>query len=367
MPKKFPPGMAPLQRTEKEEDVKVKSSTHVEVKRSGSSDVYSVTSEGFGKYNYNDLRQQDGKLGEGAQGAVTLYLHEPTGEMVAMKVCALSSSMSLSGLESELGHVMRMENHNNVVASHDVYFRDSYLHILMEYCSKGSLEQLLEQLRPTSTRIPIATLQYITSEVVNGLHHLHSNKIIHRDMKPSNILINKDGVVKICDFGVSKMISNEEKLTHTAVGASAYLSPERVRGEGYFMPSDVWALGVTIAELALGDYPWKEMRKEVIDLSDMLANGRATVEWPEEYTEDLKDFVTKCLNPSPQGRATIDQLLVHPFITSSTGTSEAMLRWMALFRSPASSASSKSLSDWRKAKDQKGRVFYVNKKTNEKV
>eukprot|EP01061_Rhynchopus_euleeides_P004030 TRINITY_DN1335_c0_g1_i1.p1 TRINITY_DN1335_c0_g1~~TRINITY_DN1335_c0_g1_i1.p1 ORF type:complete len:383 (+),score=126.56 TRINITY_DN1335_c0_g1_i1:167-1315(+) len=369
--KKPPPGIAPLKEAKADEEVKIKSASHVEVKRAGSSGkVYSVTSEGVGKYRFEDLKRIDGeRLGEGAQGRVNLYRHEPTGEMLALKVSPLSSSMSRSGLESELGHVLGMETHPNIVASHDVYFRDAHLMILMEYCSNGSLTGLLDHLRPLGTHIPMATLAYMTAQVVKGLHHLHSKNVLHRDMKPSNILINKDGVVKICDFGVSKVL-NGEKITHTAVGASAYLSPERVRGEGYFMPSDVWALGVTIAELALGDYPWKQKRMDVIALSDMLANGRAVIEWPStgNYSEELKDFVARCLNSNPQERATIEQLLAHPFVSKSEDNRESMLKWLAVVQAgPGSSSSSSGATDWRKMKDSKGRVFYFNKATGVKT
>ena len=316
----------------------------------------------MGRYPFEDISLDQKPLGRGNQATVQLCEYKPTGEKLAMKVCTFNTNINKSGLVSDIAHVLAVENHPNVVASHDVYFRDGSLMILMEYCSNGSLGELLDRGPRPKLKIPTDILSSMTAQVVNGLHHLHSKRILHRDMKPSNILINKDGVVKICDFGVSKTIT-EENLAHTAVGSTAYLSPERVRGEGYFMPSDVWALGVTIAELALGDYPWKNRVDMMAELCEMLASGRATVEWPAsgDYSDELKAFVAQCLIPNPKERATTEQLLSHPFVLLAKDKDVKLSEWL----NPKRPSSAKS--PWRKAKCPQGRIFYVNQLTGEKV
>ena len=356
------------------QDVNVRSESLVEVKKRASGHgVYSISSDGVGKYAFDELRQKEsGQLGRGAQARVQLYEHTPTGELLAMKIVSFGPSMSTSGLESDLQHVVTMETHPNIVQSLDVYFRDGMLMILMEYCSRGSLGDLLERIRRKNVFIPDAVLASMTKQVVQGLVHLHSMNMIHRDLKPSNILVDGSGVVKICDFGVSRIVSTE-KMVHTAVGASAYLSPERVRGEGYFQPSDVWALGVTVAELALGDYPWKEFRHNPIALSELLSDNRASINWPSggDHSDALKSFVEKCLEHDPKERATMEELLTHPFLNDVGGNEESsavVVAWLDVHDAPiAKKPSAATLQGWRKCVDSKGRVFYHNKLTGEKV
>eukprot|EP01061_Rhynchopus_euleeides_P004033 TRINITY_DN1335_c0_g2_i1.p1 TRINITY_DN1335_c0_g2~~TRINITY_DN1335_c0_g2_i1.p1 ORF type:complete len:414 (+),score=141.04 TRINITY_DN1335_c0_g2_i1:150-1391(+) len=362
-----PPGIAPLKKEASYKDpvVDFKANGDIEVKLLGPDAqliTYLITKSGMGRYPFEDLVREQKPLGMGNQASVQLCEFKPTGEKLAMKECPFSKDINKSGLVSDLAHVLAVENHPNVVASHDVYFRDGHLMILMEYCSNGSLAELLDRGPRPNMKIPTDMLSCITAQVVKGLHHLHSKKIIHRDMKPSNILINKDGVVKICDFGVSKT-TTEEQLVHTAVGAKAYLSPERVRSEGYFMPSDVWALGVTIAELALGDYPWKNRVDMMTELCEMLASGRASIEWPAtgDYSDELKDFVAQCLISNTKERATTEQLLRHPFLLLTEGKDVKLSEWLHPKR-----PSSAKQSPWRKAKCPQGRVFYINTITNEK-
>eukprot|EP01059_Diplonema_ambulator_P010322 TRINITY_DN2031_c1_g1_i2.p1 TRINITY_DN2031_c1_g1~~TRINITY_DN2031_c1_g1_i2.p1 ORF type:complete len:309 (+),score=46.49 TRINITY_DN2031_c1_g1_i2:491-1417(+) len=267
--------------------------------------------------------------------------------------------MNTHGLRSDLAHVLSIEKHENVVTSLDAYFREGHLMILMEYCSNGNLSMLLDSGPRPNLKIPMDVLSTITHQIVTGLHHLHQKRIIHRDLKPSNILINKDGIVKICDFGVSRQITGG-KLAHTAVGARAYLSPERVRGEGYGQAADIWALGVTIAELALGEHPWvgsKGCNDSMLLLTtEMLAAGDAKVEWPatDDYAEELKDFVTQCLVPTVDARPTTERLLSHPFV--KMGQADSLTKWLSL-RNP---------NVWKKAKDKQGRSFFLNTLTGEK-
>eukprot|EP00754_Rhynchopus_humris_P012416 Rhum_TRINITY_DN14288_c11_g1::Rhum_TRINITY_DN14288_c11_g1_i1::g.74030::m.74030 len=371
MPKKpLPPGVAPIgmkPRDLTDPVVEFKANGDITVSMQGANGEmihYVITGNGIGRYNFQDLVMEQKPLGKGAQASVQLYRHEVSGEKLAMKCCTFSSEINKSGLVSDLAHVLNMENHPNVVSSHDVYFRDGMLMILMEYCSRGSLGDLLERIRRKSVCIPNEVLASMTKQVVQGLVHLHSMNMIHRDLKPSNILVDGSGVVKICDFGVSKTIT-EEKLTHTAVGAKAYLSPERVRNEGYFQPSDVWALGVTIAELALGDYPWKSSVDMMTELCEMLASDRASVNWPAsgDYCDELKDFVACCLISNPKKRPTTEELLEHPFLKMEGAAKENIIDFLEQHRRPAS-ASSKS--PWKKAKCPQGRIFYINTETGEK-
>ena len=103
--------------------------------------------------------------------------------------------------------------------------------------------------------IPEDILGQLTVGIVKGLQYLWTLKIMHRDLKPSNILVNSQGFVKLCDFGVSVQLINS--IARTYIGTSAYMAPERLKGENYRMRAEIWSLGVLMFELVSGCFPYK--------------------------------------------------------------------------------------------------------------
>lgn len=130
--------------------------------------------------------------------------------------------------------------------------------------------------------------------------------------------------MKIADFGVSSLLTQSRATT--SVGSVAYMSPERVRSEEYGYPSDIWSIGVTLAELAIGQFPFPGDR--AFDVCIVVGQNRATVDWsqwegtddctghPFVFGEHLKNFVSLCLQSDPSARPTAAALLEHPFIAA---------------------------------------------------
>ena len=225
--------------------------------------------------------------------------------------------------------------------------------IIMEYMNLGSLDKILqvykEHCRRTGQKInPKSSwfnrnfvISRIAHDVLNGLDFLYDNfKIIHRDIKPSNILLNSKGLVKICDFGVSKNTVNS--IVDTFVGTSTYMSPERIQGGIYTTKGDVWSLGLSIIELLTGKFPldnrdvsYKDefnninnknslmnmdgdnsLRPDgILDLLQRIVN-EPSPHLPTSYSfdENLIDFVNKCCIKNPDERASIKELLKHKYI-----------------------------------------------------
>ncbi|CAE7652805.1 MKK1, partial [Symbiodinium microadriaticum] len=101
-------------------------------------------------------------------------------------------------------------------------------------------------------------LANIAAQTLEGLHFLHQHQHIHRDMKPANVLINLDGSVKVSDFGILRRVDPEVDREHqvaTFIGTTAYMAPERIDGDTYSYPSDIWAFGLTMLTLSLGYLP----------------------------------------------------------------------------------------------------------------
>lgn len=163
-----------------------------------------------------------------------------------------------------------------------------------------------------------------------GLAHLHSRGVVHLDLKPDNLLASARGDVKIGDFSVSRIFlggAGERLRVPVAAGSTAYLSPERFEPNAHAGPrgacaADVWALGVTVLELFLGRCPilpvgerpsWERLKKAI-------CNGEApSLPASAAASAELRGFVASCLHKDPRRRATVAQLLAHPFVARRDG------------------------------------------------
>jgi mitogen-activated protein kinase kinase 1 len=174
----------------------------------------------------------------------------------------------------------------------------------------GSLTGILE----TVKTIPEDILGLMTIQMLRGLDYLHKTmKVIHRDIKPSNILLNKKGQVKIADFGVSGKIEKTLDCLSSWVGTMTHMSPERLKGEGYYADTDLWSLGLVLLECALGQFPFKlDCNLETVGFWEILNNEPKDL--PDDFSEEFRDFVGICLNKKPGMRSNSKDLLEHPFI-----------------------------------------------------
>jgi mitogen-activated protein kinase kinase 3 len=164
--------------------------------------------------------------------------------------------------------------------------------------------------------IPEKVLGRMAADIVNALSYLYSIKVIHRDVKPSNILINRVGIIKLCDFGISGYLVNSVARTYEA-GCRPYMAPERIDPPrdrtGYDIKSDVWSFGITMLEIATGRYPYQNARDFFEQLKSIctdeppkLTKGR--------FSPTFEDFIEQCLRKDYRKRPKYDAIEVHPFI-----------------------------------------------------
>lgn len=179
----------------------------------------------------------------------------------------------------------------------------------------SSLDRISKDFGP----IRVDVLGKITESILGGLVYLYeAHRIMHRDIKPSNVLVNSRGMIKLCDFGVATETVNS--VANTFVGTSTYMAPERIQGSAYTIKSDVWSVGLTVMELAIGRFPF--------DATDSTAGDRASagpmgildllqtiVHEPapklpksEAFPPILDEFVAKCLLKNPDERPTPREL-----------------------------------------------------------
>ncbi|MCY3019108.1 MAG: SUMF1/EgtB/PvdO family nonheme iron enzyme [Planctomycetota bacterium] len=229
------------------------------------------------------------KLGEGGMGAVYLAEDTNAGRMVALKLLPkkhAGDSEFLSRFRREARAAGQL-NHVNIVAAHTVGEEMGNHYIVMEYVEGEPLDKTLKR----DGALPWDKALEIVMQVARGLKHAHEHGIIHRDIKPGNIIVTPQGVAKILDLGLSKAIGGEEHFntqTGVAVGTPHYISPEQARGDKNLDGRmDIYSLGATFYHLVTGQTPFEGSTAAVImtkHLNEQLTN-------PQDIVEDLPDNV----------------------------------------------------------------------------
>lgn len=159
----------------------------------------------------------------------------------------------------------------------------------------------------------------IAEAVLGGLTYLYrAHRIMHRDIKPSNVLVNSRGQIKLCDFGVSSELDNS--VADTFVGTGTYMAPERIQGSPYTVKSDVWSVGLTLMELAIGKFPFSSDSgsedepagpQGILDLLQQIVLEPAPkLPKSDAFPSILEDVIAKCLMKKPEERPTPQELYV---------------------------------------------------------
>lgn len=183
-----------------------------------------------------------------------------TNQLIALKVLAPRYQAVKYIHDEKFAQQMNLElqtlvssNHENIVKCYGAFVQDQLITIILEYMDLGTLADLIRKVGP----LPEVMLGFIAYQVLKGLDYLHRVKrIIHRDIKPQNLLVNSEGVVKISDFGVSGQLLDENDQRSTWIGTVMYMAPERFHQGSYSSITDIWSLGMTLLECALGRFPY---------------------------------------------------------------------------------------------------------------
>eukprot|EP00276_Gloeochaete_wittrockiana_P009348 CAMPEP_0184656822 /NCGR_PEP_ID=MMETSP0308-20130426/16781_1 /TAXON_ID=38269 /ORGANISM="Gloeochaete witrockiana, Strain SAG 46.84" /LENGTH=331 /DNA_ID=CAMNT_0027094119 /DNA_START=147 /DNA_END=1139 /DNA_ORIENTATION=+ len=249
-------------------------------------------------------------LGKGAGGTVHKAVHVPTMRVIALKTLTLSEENKHEEILKEIA-LLYSNTCPALISFHGAFYASLAFHIVLEYMDEGSLTDVMKRIGA----IPEEAIGKIAAQVVVGLVYLHKDRHqVHRDLKPSNILLNRRGEAKIADFGVaSNQLANSDAHTLTFAGTVSYMAPERLRGQQYSFASDIWSFGITLAECALGRFPYPAP-KSFWDMINAVDQTPVPSLPADRFTPEFCNFVAICLQKDPTRRPHVTDLVGHPFI-----------------------------------------------------
>ncbi|XP_054285647.1 dual specificity mitogen-activated protein kinase kinase dSOR1-like isoform X5 [Macrosteles quadrilineatus] len=307
--------------------------------------------EKIGELTDDDLEKL-GELGAGNGGVVMKVRHIPSGLIMARKLIHLEVKPAIKKQIIRELKVLHECNFAHIVGFYGAFYSDGEISICMEYMDGGSLDLILKK----AGRIPENILGTITSAVLKGLSYLRDkHAIMHRDVKPSNILVNSAGEIKICDFGVSGQLI--DSMANSFVGTRSYMSPERLQGTHYSVQSDIWSLGLSLVEMAIGMYPipppdaktlaaifGPNSNREgdpssqangngprpmaIFELLDYIVNEPPPKLPSGIFSDEFKDFVDRCLKKNPAERADLKTLMNHEWIRRAESDDNDIAGWV---------------------------------------
>ncbi|XP_049985606.1 serine/threonine-protein kinase 36 isoform X3 [Alexandromys fortis] len=245
-------------------------------------------------------------IGEGSFGRVYKGRKKYSAQVVALKFIPKlgRSEKELRNLQREI-EIMRGLWHPNIVHMLDSFETDKEVVVVTDY-AEGELFQILED----DGKLPEDQVQAIAAQLVSALYYLHSHRILHRDMKPQNILLAKGGGIKLCDFGFARAMSTNTMVLTSIKGTPLYMSPELVEERPYDHTADLWSVGCILYELAVGTPPF--YTTSIFQLVNLILKD--PVRWPSAISSCFKNFLQGLLTKDPRQRLSWPDLLHHPFI-----------------------------------------------------
>jgi len=286
-------------------------------------DLFKDGDKKYNKENSNNKEKKEepiqwkkgGLIGVGAFGKVYEAMNSKTGELIAVKQVTLeddTNSEAALELQNEI-NLMRKLRHKHIVQLLGIERQGSTLSILMEFVPGKSLDSMLQRFGPLAEDV---TCGY-TKQILLALEYCHSKRVVHRDIKGKNILVDTNSCLKLADFGSAKAFHNRESKGtpgRTYNYTPLWTAPEVLLGD-YDTKVDIWSLGCVIIEMTTAKPPWSEQNFEnPFRALYHIGNSGAIPKLPENLSETGNEFIRLCLQRDPEKRPSASELLKHRWI-----------------------------------------------------
>jgi NIMA (never in mitosis gene a)-related kinase len=253
------------------------------------------------------------KIGEGAFSSVYKIIRKSDQMMYALKKVKINQ-LKIKEKENALNEIRILASidHPSIVGYKEAFIddKDDTLCIVMEFLGGGDVYQKISECKKKRAMIPEKLIWRYLVQMVQGLKHLHSMNIVHRDLKSANVFLSADlKHIKLGDMNVSKIAKN--RMVYTQTGTPFYASPEVWRDEPYDFKSDVWSLGCVLYEMCNRCPPFNG--KQMEELFTKVQKGSFD-RISNVYSEDLNSIICACLRVNPQSRPSCEQILEYPIV-----------------------------------------------------
>ena len=299
-------------------------------------------------------------IGQGGFAKVNLGLNVLTGRVVAIKSfnktikTKYGDNLNMDKILYEI-NLMRKLNHPNITKILETFEDDKFYFIIMEYINGGNLFSYVKKRRKLSEK----TAKFLFKQIILGIKHIHSQLIVHRDIKLENILIDMNNNVKICDFGIGIILSSENQELYSHCGTPMYIAPEIIlsnKEKGYMgFPVDIWSAGIALYIMLSGKLPFnldedqddidrynKKEKEKNAKLKFEIVNKEP--KYIEKISDEARNLLDGLLNKNPKKRLTCEQILNHPWLSDINNNKNH------LFSKAEKDTLSKTYIDYRKSK-----------------
>mmetsp|Transcript_116300 Transcript_116300/g.181717 ORF Transcript_116300/g.181717 Transcript_116300/m.181717 type:complete len:1232 (+) Transcript_116300:100-3795(+) len=262
-----------------------------------------------------------GKLiGKGAFGKVNVGVHKLTEELTAMKLCErkkIAEVQVRKCLMQEVSVLKKLNGHPNTIQLFEVIETATHVVLVMEFAAGGDLLRYVRQRR----RLTEPCAQDLFKQLLEGIQHVHSQSIVHRDIKLENLLLDSFGCLKIADFGVAVVVKPPGRRLHEHCGTPSYIAPEILLETGYEgQPVDVWSAGIVLYAMVCGRVPFKG--EHLAELKRCILRGRFQL--PSHLSEKAAALLRSIIVVDPRKRCTLRHCLSHDWLAGVLNRAEAI-------------------------------------------
>jgi len=265
--------------------------------------------------NPKELFKSLKKTGKGGFGTVFAAKSIKDSKKVAIKRMKHVTLKEKLDNYNEVKYLRMCTPHPNIVSLIQCYEYKEECWMVMEFLEGGTLTEARRGHEFAENEIA-----FVARELLKALHHIHSQSLVHRDVKSENIMMSIMGDIKLIDFGLCTEVN---QIKPSMVGSPYWMPPEMLNRKMHSYPTDVWSFGISILELANKNPPNAQNKIKVM-FEHATVGKPHPFEEPEKWSPDFKDFITKTLEKDPAKRATVAQLLKHPFLEQAANTRKVM-------------------------------------------